>query len=141
MRVEFDLSIILITHDLGVVARIADSVLVMYAGRPAEYGSVDDVFYRSSHPYTRGLLDSVEYASYEPGQRLKPIPGVPPRLDELPVGCAFHPRCRYAEPACREQVPGFAPVPSGHTITACHPALAGTLPWQASGSRQSAGEP
>ena len=136
LQAEFNLSIILITHDLGVVARIAESVLVMYAGRPAEYGSTDDIFYRSSHPYTRGLLASVDYVAYQPGQRLKPIPGFPPRLDRLPAGCAFNPRCAYAEAVCRDRVPELGPVPAAHTIAACHPAQAGTLQLAETGPRR-----
>ncbi len=129
MQAQFKLSIILITHDLGVVARIANSVLVMYAGRAAEFGEVNDIFYRSSHPYTRGLLGSVAYGAYEARQRLKPIAGFPPRLDQLPPGCAFNPRCPYSEAVCLERVPEFRRVPAMSTIAACHPALAGTLSW------------
>lgn len=132
IQAEFDLSIILITHDLGVVARIADSVLVMYAGRTVEYGRTDDIFYRSSHPYTRGLLDSVDYAHYQPGQRLRPIPGVPAPLDQLPPGCAFHPRCPHAEAICRADVPELKAVPGGPTEAACIPAQAGTLRFERS---------
>ncbi|MBJ7601262.1 ABC transporter ATP-binding protein [Candidatus Nephthysia bennettiae] len=137
MQAEFNLSIILITHDLGVVARVANSILVMYAGRPAEFGEADDIFYRCSHPYTRGLLDSVDYGAYRPGEHLHPIAGVPPRLDQLPPGCAFHPRCLYAEPICRDSVPEFGRVPSGHTVAACHPALAGRLNLHRAGAHAS----
>jgi oligopeptide/dipeptide ABC transporter ATP-binding protein len=131
IQAESGLSLILITHDLGVVARIADQVLVMYAGRPAEHGAVDDIFYRPSHPYTRGLLRSVDFDSYAPRERLRSIPGIPPRLDALPTGCAFHPRCPYAREICREVVPPFEASPSLPSITACHVAHAGELePWQ-----------
>ena len=127
MQEEFDLSIILITHDLGVVARVAHRVLVMYAGRAAEYGATDDIFYRPSHPYTRGLLDSVDYGNYAPGQRLRPIPGAPPPLDRLVPGCAFQPRCPHAEPACATVVPELGDVPGGPTLAACLPAREGRL--------------
>jgi len=127
---EFGLSLIVISHDLGVVARIADHVLVMYAGRPAEYGSVDDIFARPSHPYTRGLLNSVDFASYPPRERLRSIPGVPPRLEALPSGCAFHPRCAYARDICRELKPTLMTAPGFPSLTACHVAQAGDLePW------------
>ncbi len=93
-----DTAIVLITHDLGVVAGVADRVLVMYAGRQAELGSVDDVFYRPSHPYTRGLLASLPRLDRGPErQRLHRIKGQPPSMIFLPPGCAFHPRCPYAD--------------------------------------------
>ena len=88
----------LITHDLGVVAGIADRVLVMYAGREVEVGTVDDIFYRPSHPYTRGLLGSMPRVDRRmDGERLQGIKGQPPSLIFLPPGCAFHPRCPYAD--------------------------------------------
>jgi peptide/nickel transport system ATP-binding protein len=91
-------SIILITHDLGVIAGVADRVLVMYAGRPVEVGSVDDVFYRPGHPYTRGLLDSLPRLDRRVGnERLYRIKGQPPSLIFLPPGCAFSPRCPHAK--------------------------------------------
>jgi oligopeptide/dipeptide ABC transporter ATP-binding protein len=127
------LSLVLITHDLGVVARIADHVLVMYAGRPVEYGSVDDIFYRPNHPYTRGLLQSVDFGSYVPRERLRSIPGTPPRLSHLPGGCAYRPRCPFAVDICASVDPAFATTPSLPTVSACHVALAGELPqWQSS---------
>jgi oligopeptide/dipeptide ABC transporter ATP-binding protein len=131
IQVESGLSLILITHDLGVVARIADDVLVMYAGRPAEYGAIDDLFYQPNHPYTRGLLRSVDFESYAPRERLRSIVGIPPRLDALPSGCAFHPRCPYAREICRETAPPFEGGPGLSSITACHVAHLGELePWQ-----------
>ncbi len=90
-------SIILITHDLGVIAGVADRVLVMYAGRSVETGSVDEIFYRPSHPYTRGLLSSLPRLDKRTdGERLTRIKGQPPSLIFLPPGCAFSPRCPYA---------------------------------------------
>ncbi len=91
---ESDTALIMITHDLGVVADIADDVLVMYAGRAAEKADKHDIFYRPHHPYTKGLLESIPNSSAA-GERLKPITGQPPSLINLPSGCAFHPRCAY----------------------------------------------
>jgi oligopeptide transport system ATP-binding protein len=125
------LSLILISHDLGVVARIADEVLVVYAGRSAEHGAVRDVFRSPSHPYTRGLLESVDLRQYRPRERLDSIPGVPPRLDDVPPGCPFHPRCRHAEPQCAERVPELLPPPGAPTVAACLVAQQGRLPaWE-----------
>lgn len=121
------LGIVLITHDLGVVARIASRVLVMYAGRVVEYGDADQVFERPIHPYTRGLLRSVEFDQVVPQSRLYALAGNPPQLAELPSGCAFHPRCPHAVDVCREVVPRLAPVPDGPGLGACHLAAEGTL--------------
>jgi peptide/nickel transport system ATP-binding protein len=129
---EIDSAIMLITHDLGVVAGVADDVMVMYAGRQVEVGGVEDVFYRSAHPYTEGLLRSVPKVEgqLEP---LRPIGGQPPSVIDLPPGCAFHPRCRYArlDGICTQEVPELRSV-SDSTIhrSACHFAtelMAGTL--------------
>ncbi len=117
-----DTAIILITHDLGVVAGVADRVLVMYAGREAELGSVEDVFYRPSHPYTRGLLASLPRLDRGPEhRRLHGIEGQPPSMIFLPSGCAFHPRCPYADLAgpCPTSVPAPVAVGDGHR-SACH---------------------
>jgi oligopeptide/dipeptide ABC transporter ATP-binding protein len=90
-------SVILITHDLGVVAGVADQVMVMYAGRSVEFGSVDEIFYESLHPYTQGLLASLPRLDRRPeGERLRRIKGQPPSLIFFPPGCAFTPRCPYA---------------------------------------------
>jgi oligopeptide/dipeptide ABC transporter ATP-binding protein len=89
-------SIMLITHDLGVVAGVADRVLVMYAGRVAEIARVESVFYEPRHPYTQGLLGSLPRLDAREGDRLARIVGQPPSLLALPAGCAFHPRCPYA---------------------------------------------
>jgi peptide/nickel transport system ATP-binding protein len=96
LQSEFNSAVILITHDLGVVAELADDILVMYAGRAAEYGSADDVFNRPLHPYTWGLLASVPRFDRGQQERLLPIPGTPPSLISVPTGCAFHPRCAYS---------------------------------------------
>jgi len=97
LQQEFGSAIILITHDLGVVSQVADDVLVMYAGRGVEQGSVDQVLRRAQHPYTWGLLGSVPSLHADAGAALVPITGNPPSLIDLPSGCAFHPRCRYAQ--------------------------------------------
>ena len=100
-------AIVMITHDLGVVADMADDILVMYAGRPVEYGSVNDVFYNPSHPYTWGLMGSLPKTSSEISEKteLLPIDGMPPSLIDLPGGCAFHPRCPYVQDICRKEDP------------------------------------
>jgi oligopeptide/dipeptide ABC transporter ATP-binding protein len=115
-------SIMLITHDLGVVAGVADRVMVMYAGREAELGSVEDIFYRPSHPYSRGLLASLPRLDRRAaGERLHRIKGQPPSLIFLPSGCAFHPRCPYADLAglCTSSVPELQVVKGDHE-SACH---------------------
>ncbi|MDQ3900847.1 MAG: ABC transporter ATP-binding protein [Actinomycetota bacterium] len=90
-------AVLMISHDLGVVAEVADEILVMYAGRAVEYGRASEVFSSPQHPYTWGLLGSMPRWDREQSQRLTPIPGSPPSLINVPPGCPFHPRCRYAE--------------------------------------------
>ena len=116
LRQSRDLAIVLITHDLGVVAGLADSVHVMYAGRIAESGPVVDIFHRPQHPYTAGLLASLPRLD-RPDRELTPIGGVPPRLYEAPVGCAFAPRCPYAIVACTDAEPTLQPV--NDSLVAC----------------------
>jgi oligopeptide/dipeptide ABC transporter ATP-binding protein len=105
-------ALIMITHDLGVIADIADDVMVMYAGRAAEKAPKRDVFYRPHHPYTKGLLESIPSSSAS-GERLKPVPGQPPSLINLPTGCKFHPRCSYVFGRCRADEPVLRPVDDG----------------------------
>jgi len=105
---ERDLSILLITHDIGVVAEIADRVAVMYAGRIVEYGTLDEIFYEPQHPYTWGLLGSLTRIDRPRPRRLPQIPGMPPSLLAPPQGCHFRPRCAHAFDRCLE-VPGLAP--------------------------------
>ena len=114
-------SLLLITHDLGVVAGVADRVMVMYAGRQVELGTVDDVYYRTAHPYAQGLLASLPRLDRRvPGERLHRIKGQPPSLIFLPPGCAFNPRCPHARPGmCDTQRPELHTVGFGHT-SACH---------------------
>jgi oligopeptide/dipeptide ABC transporter ATP-binding protein len=109
LQQESDTALILITHDLGVVADIADDVMVMYAGRAAEKASKHDIFYQPHHPYTKGLLESIPNSSAA-GGRLRPITGSPPSLINLPSGCPFHPRCAYVMDKCITEEPGLMAV-------------------------------
>ncbi|POM22243.1 Oligopeptide transport ATP-binding protein OppD [Actinomadura rubteroloni] len=104
---EFDTALIMITHDLGVIADMADEVLVMYGGRPAEVAGRRDLYYRPHHPYTKGLLESVP--SPTGGDRLQTISGQPPSLINLPSGCVFHPRCPYVMDRCPVDEPPLDP--------------------------------
>ena len=113
-------AIVLITHDLGVVAGVADRVLVMYAGRAVEIGAVDDVLLRPRHPYTLGLLESLPRVDAEGRERLTPITGAPPSLLHPPPGCPFHPRCRFARQMCSEVVPELRLVGALGQRAACH---------------------
>lgn len=116
-------AILLITHDLGVVAGVADRVLVMYAGRQIEQGTVDHIFYESRHPYTMGLLASLPRLDRrtDAGSRLYRISGQPPSLLNVPSGCAFHPRCAAAivPGPCSSEIPLLRKMSDGHTA-ACH---------------------
>jgi len=107
---EFGAAIIIITHDLGVVAEIADKIMVMYAGKAVEGGTADQTFYSAEHPYTWGLLQSMPRIDQARQDRLRPIPGNPPSLINPPSGCAFHPRCPYRDDenlGCSTIVPDF----------------------------------
>jgi len=122
LQAEFGSAVIIITHDLGVVAELADDVLVMYAGKVVEYASAEDVFERPEHPYTWGLLSSMPRLDRERADRLMPIWGTPPSLINLPTGCAFHPRCPYAElngGRSTEEVPPLREAAPAHLV-ACH---------------------
>jgi peptide/nickel transport system ATP-binding protein len=122
LQSEFDSAVIVITHDLGVVAEIADDILVMYAGKAVEYGSSSDVFRAPEHPYTWGLLSSVPRMDRARQERLVPIVGSPPSLINVPRGCAFHPRCPY-EPLTDGRgstlVPELVSTSVGHAVR-CH---------------------
>lgn len=114
---RLDTSIILITHDLGVVAEVCDEVNVMYAGKIVEQGSVYDIFDSPGHPYTWGLLRSIpKIDERSQGRRLYNIEGMVPPLNDLPRGCRFAPRCGRAGPVCREREPGLVPVGDGHFV-------------------------
>jgi oligopeptide transport system ATP-binding protein len=112
-------AIIMITHDLGVVADMADNILVMYAGRMVEFGTCDEVFYRPSHPYTWGLMDSIPRYDVDEKGTLCPIKGQPPSLVNVPPGCAFHPRCPHAKGICHVEEPEIRTIEGQHTA-ACH---------------------
>ncbi|MFB2744386.1 ABC transporter ATP-binding protein [Aeromonas veronii] len=118
LKREFNTAIIMITHDLGVVAGICNKVLVMYAGRTMEYGKVDDIFYRPSHPYTEGLLRAIPRLDTE-GEVLPTIPGNPPNLLRLPTGCPFQERCHRVSEICGLQSPILTPFNDGRE-RACH---------------------
>jgi oligopeptide transport system ATP-binding protein len=111
---ELNSSLILISHDLGVVARYADRVAVMYGGRVIESASAIELYKNPQHPYTEGLLASQPSLEGVPGERLQTIPGQPPDLANLPAGCAFAPRCQYAREECRASQPPLEPVAPGH---------------------------
>ena len=103
---KFGTAVVLITHDLGVIARVADSVNVMYAGRNVESGTVQSIFDHPSHPYTRGLLSSLPHEGVE---RLQPIAGFPPNMLAPPSGCGFAPRCQFAVDSCNADLPSLQP--------------------------------
>jgi len=107
-------SMMLITHDLGVVARYADRINVMYAGRIVERGTAEEIFHHPKHPYTLGLMESMPRLDQAPGSRLTPIPGQPPDLSDPPPGCPFHPRCRFAEARCRSERPPLEQITDNH---------------------------
>ena len=115
---EADSALILITHDLGVVARYADRVAVMYAGRIVETANARDLYGEPRHPYTQGLMASIPGVEGSIGHRLKTIDGQPPDLARLPPGCAFAPRCERATGACREATPALEPAGNGR-LAAC----------------------
>jgi peptide/nickel transport system ATP-binding protein len=119
---EIDSAIVLITHDLGVVAGLAHRVMVMYAGRPVELGTTDEIFYEARHPYTLGLLASLPRLDDVGDEPLIPITGAPPSLIRPPSGCSFHPRCRFAQvpTPCSDQDPALLLVTGDDHLAACH---------------------
>ena len=117
---EFGMALILITHDLGVIADVADNVIVMYAGTVMEKADRRTTFYANHHPYTEGLLESMPAYGGGERERLRPIPGQPPSLIALPPGCPFHPRCPYVMDRCRTEVPALGAVGSDPAhLSAC----------------------
>lgn len=119
---EFQAGMILITHDLGVVAEMCQDVLVMYAGKVVEYGTVEDIFYRPKHPYTKGLLDSIPH--FDTGNRLKQlntIPGLVPNLYKLPKGCRFQDRCKNRIEICSQQEPNLENMRGIHRVACFNP--------------------
>ncbi len=115
---ERKMGLILITHDLGVVADVADKISVMYAGRIMEQAPVGDIYARPAHPYTKGLLESIPRVDLK-GRDLSAIKGLPPNLMRIPAGCEFNPRCPYAQAVCLDQRPPLLEVVSGRS-SACH---------------------
>jgi peptide/nickel transport system ATP-binding protein len=123
MQKEFNMAVILITHDLGVVAEVADRVCVMYAGKIVEQAKIDDIYYIPDHPYTIGLLNSIPRVDQLEGRRLLAIPGQPPSLISLPEGCAFRSRCSFSHLVpnnlCATAVPDLDEKLTGH-FSRCH---------------------
>ena len=119
LTAEFGTALIIITHDLGVVAGLADRMLVMYAGRAVETGTVDELFYDPRHPYTLGLLNSTPNVDQK-AERLNSISGSPPNLEHLPRGCAFHPRCAFRFERCFSETPQLLDFGEGTRRKACH---------------------
>jgi oligopeptide/dipeptide ABC transporter ATP-binding protein len=129
LQQELHMALIMITHDLGVIAEIADRVIVMYAGRVMESADRESIYYQPHHPYTNGLLDSIP-SSAKAKERLRPIPGQPPSLINVPTGCPFNPRCAYVMDRCRAELPPLRPVAGDQHFSACwlSPSLVGTDP-------------
>jgi peptide/nickel transport system ATP-binding protein len=123
LKDEFNAAVMIITHDLGVVAEHADDIQVMYAGKAAEYGDTDDIYYSPMHPYTWGLLGSIPRLTDMTKERLNPIKGLPPSLINVPSGCSFNPRCPYRFEPCTVDVPELLPI-DGHHAASCHLPLA-----------------
>lgn len=123
LQAETNMAIILITHDLGVVAEVSQDVMVMYGGRVVEKSSVEDLFTLPTHPYSWGLLGAVSSLDVQERGSLRTIPGTPPSLIALPSGCAFHPRCEYSfgeDSVCTNDVPVLRSISGGSTFAACH---------------------
>jgi peptide/nickel transport system ATP-binding protein len=113
-------AVMLITHDLGLLAGFAERIVVMYAGRVVEEGIVDIVYYNADHPYTWGLMTSLTRMDEARRERLSPISGNPPSAVRIPSGCAFHPRCPYVLDVCSSEVPGLIVRPGTDHLSACH---------------------
>ena len=123
LKSDLNTAMVLITHDLGIVAENCDKVAVMYAGQIVELGSLEDIFARPGHPYTKGLFDSLPSLEVE-ARRLKPIPGLMPDPTQLPPGCSFYPRCPLADSGCGTQAPALREVGPGHYVR-CHSCVVG----------------
>jgi oligopeptide transport system ATP-binding protein len=114
IQAEMGMSIIFITHDLGVVAELCSRIIVMYGGMVLEEASAEDLFNRPAHPYTLGLLNSMPHLGMDKSQKLRPIPGSPPDMSRVPPGCPFAPRCAYVRRVCLVRLPGFYPAGGRH---------------------------
>ncbi len=121
LRQELSMAVLLITHDMGVIAGRTDRVMVMYAGKTVESTSTNELFGATRHPYAQALLESVPQLTTSAADRLPTIPGAPPDLASLPGGCRFAPRCRFAEPACRAAEPPLEDLGGGHLAACIHP--------------------
>jgi peptide/nickel transport system ATP-binding protein len=132
LQSEFDTAVVVITHDLGVVAEMADDIAVMYAGRIVEYADADTIFAAPEHPYTWGLLSSIPRLDTPRGEPLVPIGGRPPSLINLPSGCHFHPRCPYVREDHKRIDPQLEPVPEDpkHTVACLLPSVARKRVWR-----------
>jgi peptide/nickel transport system ATP-binding protein len=117
LQAEMGMSVILITHDLGVIAETCDEVVVMYAGKVAEKGSVFDIFDRAAHPYTKGLLKSIPKLNTEPKSTLSVIDGMVPGLLDLPEGCRFENRCKFSNQTCVGKAPGLEEIKDQHYVS------------------------
>jgi len=117
IQADLGMAIIMITHDLGVIAELTDRVMIMYLGKEVEYGSVENLFHRPKHPYTRGLLASIPKMA--PGRiEIEPIEGSVPSPYALPTGCKFHPRCRdFMRGVCEVSEPPLIPIAPGHEVS------------------------
>jgi len=119
LQKEYGMSVIFITHDLGVIANLSDNVVVLYAGKVAEKGSAHEIFSNPSHPYTSGLLDSIPKFSHQRKTRLRSIEGMVPSISDYPAGCRFRERCGYAFEPCSKNHPDEFIISTGHTVN-CH---------------------
>ncbi len=126
LKREFKMAVLLITHDLGVIAGRADRVCVMYAGKIVEQADIEALFSHTQHPYTEALLQSIPKPDQDQSEPLYSIPGIPPDLTRPPAGCHFHPRCRYATDECRTREPGLDGDSSTHTYACYHPVGGGS---------------
>lgn len=115
LKEKIGTSMILITHDLGIVAENSDEVAIVYAGEIVEYGTTEQIFNNTAHPYTKGLFDALPNM-IQAGERLRPIYGMPPNPANLPTGCKFHPRCPYVTEACKRDLPELRDIGDGHCV-------------------------
>lgn len=123
LKSRLNLGMILITHDLSIIAELCENCAVMYAGKIAEHGDVVTIFKEPLHPYTQGLIGAFPSISARERMRMVSIPGTPPNLLNPPTGCRFHPRCKYAKGVCKEKDPQYAELGKGHFVS-CHMATA-----------------
>lgn len=115
LKEKYGTSMLMITHDLGIVAEVCDEVSIMYAGRIVEHGTLEDIFEHTSHPYTEGLFGSLPNIEKRT-EELKPIPGLMPDPTNLPSGCPFHPRCKYCQDICKSRMPALTQLSDTHSV-------------------------